>query len=551
MPRLHVVHRIPAGVFCFWVALLLAASLSPGAASAAEKTKPNIVVILVDDLGFADFGCYGSEVPTPNIDKLAAGGLRFTQFYNTARCCPTRAALLTGLYSHQAGVGHMVENQHQPGYVGHLNDQCVTIAEVLKPAGYFTAMAGKWHVGQNAGVVPSNRGFQRSINAPAGGFYYADGKRDELFLDGKRLPSDSPELPKGWYTTDLWTDYGIKFIDEARTAKQPFFLYLAHNAPHFPLQATDEDIAKFRGHYKMGWDKLREQRHAKQLKLGLLDSAWALSPRPEQVKAWDTVSTDQQDRFDHIMAIYAACISHLDTAIGRLVDSLEKCGDLDNTLIMLMSDNGANAESGPAGRLEGNHPGGPGSEVYLGQSWATLGNTPFRRYKHFAHEGGIASPLIVHWPAGIKAHGEDRQQPSHVIDVMATCVDVSGAAYPQQFGGKPILPMEGKSLTPAFENKPVAREAIFWEHEGNAAVRVDDWKLVRTGRKGPWELYSLKTDRTELHDLAATEADRAKALADRWDAWAKRTNVMPYPNGGAGEGKKAAKAAEKAAAPPK
>ncbi len=509
--------------------LLLSAGFAFAASPAAEKTKPNIIVVLVDDLGFADFGCYGSEVPTPNLDKLAANGLRFTQFYNTARCCPTRAALLTGLYSHQTGVGHMVEDRGQPGYIGHLNDQCVTIAEVLKPAGYFTCMAGKWHVGQSAGVIPSNRGFQRSINAPAGGFYYADGKRDEIFVDGKKLKSDSPDLPKNWYTTDLWTDFGIRFIDEARAAKQPFFLYLAHNAPHFPLQAPDEDIAKFRGKYKMGWDKLREERHAKQLKLGLLDSAWALSPRPDPVKAWDALTPERQDHFDHIMSIYAACISHLDTAIGRLVDSLEKHGDLNNTLIMVMSDNGANAESGPGGRLEGDHPGGPGSEVYLGQSWATLGNTPFRRYKHFAHEGGISSPLIVHWPAKITAKNEFRQQQGHVIDVMATCVDVAGATYPKEFAGKPILPMEGKSLLPAFEDKPLTREAIYWEHEGNAAIRMGDWKLVRMDRNGAWELYDLKKDRTELHDLSTSEPSRAKDMADRWDVWAKRTNVMPYP----------------------
>ncbi len=502
-------------------------------ATAAEETptkkKPNIIVILVDDMGFSDIGCYGSEIPTPNLNQLAAGGLRFTQFYNTARCCPTRATLLTGLYAHEAGVGHMVENQNQPGYIGHLNDQCVTMGEVMKSAGYFTAMSGKWHVGQNHGVTPSNRGFERSINSAAGGFYYDDGLRSEVFLDGKKLDSNDPALPKGWYSTDLWTDYSIKFLDESRTAKKPFFLYLAYNAPHFPLQAPPEEIAKFRGQYKMGWDKLRETRHAKEIELGVVDKAWPLSPRPDMVKAWDKLSPDEQDRFDNIMAIYAACVAHMDTAVGRLVAALKDRGELDNTLIMFMSDNGANAESGPDGRLEGKNPGAAGSTVFQGQSWATLSNTPFRRYKHFNHEGGIASPLIVHWPAGGVAKNELRTQPGHLIDIMATCVDVSGAKYPTTFNDKPILPMEGTSLVSAFANKPLERDALYWEHEGNAAIRVGDWKLVRFGRTGGWELYNLKTDRTEQTDLSTSEPQRAKEMADKWDTWAKRTHVIPYP----------------------
>ena len=536
--------------FVVLLCVLVLATFLRSSAQAQPPAKPNILVILVDDMGFADIGCYGSEIPTPNLDKLAANGLRFTQFYNTGRCCPTRAALLTGLYSHQAGVGHMVEDGGQPGYLGHLNDHCVTIADVLHGAGYFTAMSGKWHVGQNHGVVPWNRGFDRSFNAPAGGFYYADGPRSELFLNGKKLANDDPALPNAWYTTDLWTDYSIKFIDEARDAKQPFFLYLAYNAPHFPLQAPQDEISKFRGKYKMGWDKLREERHAKEIEIGVVDKAWALSPRPDVVQAWDKLTPAEQDRFDHIMAIYAACVAHMDTAVGRLVAALKQRGELDHTLIMFLSDNGANAESGPNGRLEGMQPGGPGSTVFEGQSWATLSNTPFRRYKHFNHEGGIATPLIVHWPDRVAGKNVFRQQPGHLIDIMATCVDVGGAKYPTEFHDKPILPMEGKSLLPAFENKPIDRDAIFWEHEGNAAVRAGDWKLARVGRNGPWELYNLKTDRTELHDLAATDPERAKELAAKWDAWAKRTNVVPYPVAKPASDKKASdkKAADKKSA---
>lgn len=524
--------------------------LEPQPAVAAAPPQPNILVILVDDMGFSDIGCYGSEIPTPNLDRLASNGLRFTQFYNTGRCCPTRASVLTGLYPHQAGVGHMTEDNSVPGYRGRLNDRCVTIAEVLRGAGYFTAMSGKWHVGQNHGVVPWERGFERSLNSPAGGFYYPEGKQGRIFLNGQALADDAPELPKNWYTTDLWTDYGIKFVDEARAAQKPFFLYLAYNAPHFPLQAPPDEIAKFRGKYKSGWDKLREQRHARQKELGVVDKAWPLSPRPPLVRAWDKLNDQEKDRFDHIMAIYVACVAHMDTAVGRVVAALKQRGVLDNTLILFMSDNGGNAESGPEGRLEGDSPGAAGSTVFCGQSWATLENTPFRRYKHYNHEGGIATPLVVHWPAGFAARGELRQQPGHLVDIMATCVDVAGAKYPVEFQGRTILPMEGRSLVPAFADKAVERDALFWEHEGNAAIRVGDWKLVRFGRNGPWELYNLKADRTELHDLAADEPERAKELAAKWDAWAGRTNVKPYPapaQGSAKKGKKKGKAAKAAA----
>jgi arylsulfatase len=517
-----------------------------GGPLAAAEGKPNIVVILVDDMGFSDIGCYGSEIPTPNLDKLAAGGLRFTEFYNTARCCPSRAAILTGLYSHQAGVGHMMEDRGVPGYRGQLNDQCVTIAEVLRPAGYFTAMTGKWHVGQEHGVAPWKRGFDRTLNAVAGGFYSADSPRAELYLDGRKLALDAPELPKNWYSTDLWTDFGIKFIDEALAAKKPFFLYLAHNAPHFPLQAPQEEIAKFRGKYRVGWDKLRDQRHARQIELGIMDKSWPLSPRPPTVKEWDSLAADEKDRFDHIMAIYAACVAHMDTAVGRLVAALRERGVLDNTLILFMSDNGGNAESGPNGRAEGSPLGSGTSDVYCGQSWATLENTPMRRYKHFNHEGGIATPLIAHWPAGIRAHDELRSQPGHLIDIMPTCVDAAGAKYPMEFNGKPILPMEGRSLLPAFANKSLQRDALFWEHEGNAAIRVSQWKLVRLGRNGTWELYDLETDRTELHNLADAQPDRVKELAAKWEAWAERAHVKPYPSansqGKQAKGKKAGKA---------
>ena len=526
------------------ILLVLAAAFvcCPAAVMADTKpARPNIIVILVDDMGFSDIGCYGSDIPTPNLDALAADGLKYKQFYNTARCCPSRAALLTGLYSHEAGVGNMMNNEGQPGYLGHLNNSCVTIAEVLKSAGYFTAMSGKWHVGQEQGVTPWGRGFDRNLNSPAGGFYYADGAKGktQLFLNGQRIANDDPRLPAHWYTTDLWTTFGLKFIDEAAAAKKPFYLHLCYNAPHFPLQAPADEIAKFRGKYKAGWDKLRVARHDKQIQLGVMDSAWPISPRPDAIKAWDALTPAQQDRFDHIMAVYAACVAHMDKAVGDLVKGLKQRGVLDNTVIFFMSDNGGNAESGPNGRDKGD-PSKGSSTWFCGESWANLENTPLRRYKHFTMEGGISTPLLVHWPAGIAAKGEWRNQVGHLIDIMPTCVELAGATYPQEFKGNAILPMEGKSLVGTFANQPLVRDAIYWEHIGNAAVRVGDMKLVRTGRESAWELYDLSKDRTELHDLAAAQPGTVKELAAKWEAWAVRTHVVPYPT--KGKGKKMAEA---------
>ncbi len=518
------------------------------AVSLQAAPRPNIVVILVDDMGFADLGCYGSEIPTPHLDALAANGLRFTQFYNAGRCCPTRASLLTGLYPHQTGVGHMTDDKGVPGYRGRLNDSCVTIAEVLRPAGYFTAMSGKWHVGQNLGVTPWERGFDRSLNAPAGGFYYPESSRAQLFLNGREIANDDPRLPSGWYSTDLWTTFGLAFIDEALAARKPFYLHLCHNAPHFPLQAPAEEIAKFRGKYRQGWSVLRDERLRRQHKLGIVDPAWTPAPRPDAIRAWDQLTPEEQDRFDHLMAVYAAVVHRMDRAVGDLVAGLKQRGVLDNTLILFLSDNGGNAESGPAGRSEGD-PTTAASNWFCGESWAFLENVPFRKYKHFNHEGGIATPLIAHWPQGIAAKNELRRQPAHLIDIMATCVDVGGAAYPQQFNNQTIQPLEGRSLVPAFRDQPLQREALYWEHEGNAAIRVGDLKLVRLGRTGPWELYDLKADRTEQHDLAAQQPETARKLAAQWDAWAERAHVVPYPGAKVQEAKKKAKRKAAAAAP--
>ncbi|MEO7717041.1 MAG: arylsulfatase [Capsulimonas sp.] len=522
------------------ISILLFALAAPS--QAAPEKKPNIVVILVDDMGYSDIGCYGGEIKTPNLDKLAGEGVRFTQFHNTARCCPSRAALLTGLYPHQAGVGHMTDEQDDadgkplPGYSGRLNDRCVTIPEALHGAGYFTAMTGKWHVGQNYGVTPWGRGFDRTLTCAQGGFYFPGTPvGGPLYLNGKNIGRTGAPLPATWYSTDLWTDYGLKFIDEARTAHKPFFLYLAHNAPHFALQAPAADIARWRGKFKAGWDKLREARYKRQIQMGLIDKSWPLSPRLPEVPAWDSLTPAQQDRYDHIMAIYAAVVEHMDKSVGTLIAGLKQRGELDNTLILFMSDNGGNAESGVQGRLEGANPGGPKSTVFVGQAWATLNNTPFVRYKHYTDEGGVATPLIAHWPNGIPKARDGRleTQPGHVIDIMATCLDVAGAAYPKTFHDHAITPIEGVSLRPAFAGKTIQRtQPIFWEHEGNRAVLASPWKLVAVDGK-PWRLYNTAADRTEQHDLAGAQPDRVKLLATQWDAWAKRADVLPlHPENG-------------------
>ena len=413
-------------------------------------------------MGFSDIGCYGSEIPTPNLDKLAAGGLRFTQFYNTGRCCPTRASVLTGLYPHQAGVGHMIEDRGAPGYRGRLNDRCVTLGEVLGGAGYFTAMSGKWHVGQDHGVVPWERGFQRSLNSPKGGFYYPEGNRDRLFLNGKALADDAPELPKNWYTTDLYTDFGIRFIDEALAAKKPFLLYLAYNAPHFPLAGA---AGRNRPVPRQVQDRLGQAPRATPRPAegtGRGGQILAAVAPPQRGAGVGLVQRGRagplRPHHGHLCRLRGA---HGHRG-GRLVAALQQRGVLDNTLILFLSDNGGNAESGPGAGWKGIRPGRPArrsSAASRGPRWRILRS---RRYKHFNHEGGIATPLIAHWPAGIAARGELRQQPGHLVDIMATCVDLAGAKYPGR------VPWPGRScrwkassLVPAFANQPIQRDALF------------------------------------------------------------------------------------------
>jgi arylsulfatase A-like enzyme len=525
-----------------------AASLAmPGCLGAAQRRGrrgkgPNIVLIMADDMGYSDIGCYGGEIHTPNLDKLAANGLRFTQFYNTARCCPTRASLMTGLYPHQTGMGWMTAaNLGYEGYRGDLNNKCVTIAEVLKRAGYKTYMAGKWHLVYDEywdgpkHSWPRQRGFDRFYGTISGsGSFY---KPHTLTRDNTRI--EAPK--KGYYYTDAISDNASKFITQHSevTPDAPFFLYVAYTAPHWPLHAKAEDIARYRGKYKIGWDEVRRRRHERMIDMGIVDEAWAMTPRDEEVKPWDQVNEVKKNEMDLRMAIYAAQIDCMDQGIGRIVKTLEKTGRLDNTLILFLADNGGCAEMLQFGEMEDVGEGiGMSYDKFIallgtddtfasyGISWANVSNTPFRRYKHWVHEGGIATPLIVHWPVRIKSGGKLRHQPGHLIDIMTTCVDVAGAKYPSRYNGNEITPMEGKSLVPAFDNKPIKREAIYWEHEANRAIRAGKWKLVLK-HPGRWELYDIEADRTELNDLAEKYPERVRKLAAMWQSYAERANVLP------------------------
>jgi len=510
---------------CFDAAKMSADEISRG--------KPNIVLIMADDMGFSDIGCYGGEVNTPNLDKLAAGGLRFTQFYNAARCCPTRASLLTGLYPHQAGIGHMVGNKGYPSYQGYLNERCVTIAEALKPAGYRTLMSGKWHVGEDRPGWPTDRGFDKYFGLISGGANYFDiTKTKAKGVKRKMAIDDKPYVPpkEGFYITDAFSDSAVKFIDQYGQGEEPFFLYLAYTAPHWPLHAWPEDIAKYKGKYKKGWDELRQQRYQRMIEMGLISDKWKLSPRDTATWPW----ADEKDKelLDLKMAVYAAQIERMDYGIGRVLDKIEEVGARDNTLVLFLSDNGGCAEGGPVGfdnRKNGLPPGGVDSYMSYGLSWANASNTPFRRYKHWVHEGGIATPLIAYWPAVIKNAGSLTHQLGHIIDIMATCLDVAGIEYPHAHKGNELVPLEGKSLLPIFESKRrVGHAAIYWEHEGNRAIRQGKWKLVAAHGE-PWELYDLEADRTELNNLADKYPEKAEQLKAMYQSWAKRCDVLPWP----------------------
>ncbi|MCY2936759.1 MAG: arylsulfatase [Planctomycetota bacterium] len=529
-------------------------------------SRPNIVVILADDMGFSDIGCYGGEIRTPHLDELAAGGLRFSQFYNTARCCPTRASLLTGLYPHQAGVGHMVQDLGKPGYTGELNATCRTLGEVARSAGYHTCAVGKWHVTGAAGAKgpknnwPLGRGFDRYYGTIHGAGSFFD--PSSLVRDNTMISAfDDPEYkPSTYYYTDAISHHASRFVREhaASQSGKPFLMYMAYTAAHWPMHALPADIARQKGRYDSGYEPVRQARWDKAAGLGLIDPTQGMSPAVgdwnKQDKTWEAAG----------MEVYAAMVERMDLGIGQVVAELRKAGQFDNTLLLYLQDNGGCAE--PMGRSPGkNHPNiarpkaptlpamkatefitagsvpaqtrdgypvrmgnlvmpGPADTyVAYGRNWATVSNTPFREYKHWVHEGGISTPLVAHWPRGISARGELRHQPGHLIDIMATLVELAGASYPQK-----ATPLVGRSLLGAFAGKVIDREALYWEHEGNRAVRQGNWKLVAR-HKGPWELYDIAKDRVEGTDLSASQPDKVRELAKLYQAYASRSLVEPWP----------------------
>jgi arylsulfatase len=498
--------------------------------------RPNIIIILADDMGYSDTGCYGGEIETPNIDRLAHDGLRYRQFYNCARSCPTRASLLTGLYPHQAGMGWMAAADLQrPAYQGYLNRRCVTIAEVLRPAGYSTYMAGKWHVSserQNNGKVKDNWPLQRGFNR----FYGIVGGASNYFKVNYTNDNGQGISPDGgtFYFTGALSDSATAFIRRHDYRQAPLFLYLAYTAAHWPLHALQKDIDKYRERYKKGWDVLREERFARQKKTGLFSKDAILPPRDKNVPAWDSLSTEQQQEFVMRMAIYAAQIDAMDQGIGRVVQSLKDMGQLENTLIMFLSDNGACAEfvsSGKRKEVDGKE------DTYESYriNWANLSSTPYREYKHFTNEGGIATPLIIHYPNGIskKLNGTVVDEYGHLTDIMATCTDAGRAVYPERYKSHDIVPLQGVSLTPNFSGQRTDRGMTYWEHEGNIAMRDGKWKIVtKTGEGNPFDsasvkLYDMEADPTEMNDLSETDPERTERMFAAWNRWAQETDVLP------------------------
>ena len=564
-------HPLPPSFACVLFAL---ASLA-GAAEPSSSARPNIVVIMGDDVGYSDVGCFGGEIPTPHLDALAAGGVRFTSFYNAARCCPTRASLLTGLYPHQAGIGHMVEDLGTPAYRGNLGRDTVTIAEAVRPAGYRSYMAGKWHVTPGRPVErmtahrdnwPRERGFDRFYGTirGSGSFWDPSGLvREREFIS----PFADPEYrPKDYYYTDAITDHAVSYVrDHAREhPTRPFFLYVAYTAAHWPMHAPEAEIARHRGRYDAGYEAVRRARWEKQKRLGLADDTWLWTPTVADFSRASDPAFETR-----CMEVYAAMVAIMDRGIGRLVEELRATGQFENTLILYLQDNGACAETNgrkgrgvarastptlPPLRAEavqfenkppqtrdgwpvrqgiGVMPGPADTYVAYGQAWANVSNTPFREYKHWVHEGGIASPLIAHWPAAIRgpAAGAVCREPTHLIDIMATAVDLAAVEHPKALEGREIRSLEGRSLRPLFADPAAAfpgdPRMLFWEHEGNRAVRAGRWKLVAKHER-PWELYDLATDRTEVRDLAASQPERVAELSAAWQHWADRVGVEPW-----------------------
>ncbi|WP_080904247.1 arylsulfatase [Parabacteroides sp. Marseille-P3160] len=563
---------------------------TPGLLFSQEKIRPNIILIMSDDMGYSDIEKYGGVIHTPNLNKLAEEGVSFRQFYNTARSCPTRASLLTGLHPHQAGIGHMMNDRGKEGYRGDLSSNSVTIAEVLKSAGYKNYAVGKWHVtsyireGESKHNWPLQRGFDKYYGILSGAAsYYDPGSlcRDNTlispFADKEyHYPQTNEE---DYYLTEALGDNAVKFIKEheQKNSNNPFFMYVTFTAAHWPMQVPERYIKPYYGKFDKGWDQLRKEKYQNQLKEGIIDSKWVLS-EDSTVTPWDRV---EDKKFEtRCMEVYAGMISCLDHNIGKIVEELRRTGQLDNTVILFLQDNGACAETvgrerplyynpipegktlGPMqpdelqtsgqpwqtreGQLVrrgyGVLPGGPDTYIAYGKGWAYYSNTPFREYKHWVHEGGISTPLIIRWTNGIKSKGAIRQTPGQLPDILATLVDISGAVYPKIYNGNNIIPLQGVSLKPAFEEEVKSDRYLFWEHENNKAIRQGRWKLVYKFTKedkyinvdeptpyNKWELYDIENDRTEIKNLASKYPEKVKQLADKWERIAWKSLVKPYP----------------------
>jgi len=515
-------------------------------AEAMAASRPNIILIMADDMGFSDIGSYGSAViNTPNLDQLAAGGLKFTQFYNAARCVPTRASLMTGLYPHQAGIGHMVGRSGNGLYDGQFSRNAITLAEGLGSAGYSTYLSGKWHLtpwrpgsSSMAEDGPTGRGFERfygTINSIRG--YY---NPPSLMEDGRELPSTEGD----YHYTDAITEHAVGYIEQQKP-QQPYFLYVAYAAPHFPLQAREQDVARYRGRFAAGWDVLRDERYQRLVKLGLIDPDWPLPATDPRQIAWDKVNPQYRAWFDERMAVYAAMIEQMDRGIGKIIDAVTARGELDNTIILFLSDNGACAEEINPGEALGGGvaretragkpvkfgndpsimPGPEDAYTSLGLEWASYANTPFRYFKSFVHEGGISTPLIVSWPSHIKSRIV--RNPGHIIDIMPTLLELAGRKYPTEFNGHQIQPVEGRSLVPLFAGGTRPDATYVWEHEGNRAIREGNYKLVATFGSD-WELFDMSADRLEARNLAATRPDKVAEMSARYDSEAARIGIRPW-----------------------
>lgn len=519
------------------IGLLLTGSSVASFAQQPKKneTRPNIVLIMVDDMGYSDIGSYGSEIQTPNLDALAAEGIRLREFYNNSICAPTRASLITGQYPHKAGIGYFDVNLGLPAYQGYLNKESLTFAEVLKSSGYSTLMSGKWHVGGDSLAWPNQRGFDHFFGFIKGASNYFDignyGQAPpvELVKDNKRI-----NLAAGKYLTNEITDHALEFLDDQNKTQKPFFLYLAFNAPHWPLQALPEDIAKYKGRYGIGWDSLRQERIRRQKALGISDPKQAIAVRDPEVPVWDHLTYEEKKLWESKMEVYAAMVDRVDQNIGRLRDKLKALKKDDNTLIVFISDNGAQGGFSARNRRKPQRNTGPigtaGSYDYQEQSWAYVSNTPHTNYKNNMHEGGISAPFIAWFPKQIKG-GVIARGTGHLIDLAPTFYELSQTKYPTQYNGVNVNPLPGKSLLPVLtgQSETVDRgQPIFWERAGNRAVRKGKWKIVSTYPAYKWELYDLDKDRGETHDLAAFNTEIVNELSADYFKWADLTGVVDY-----------------------